>query len=319
MLIRMLDYCLCCFPNYVLILIITWIALGNGGFTDFIKYLFFLQNFNTPHPSFFPEAWSLSIEEWFYLLMPIGLFFSLRIGVKHQRAILFLIISIIVASLFIRYYKFYTYEIETISAWDTIFRKQVINRMDSIMFGVLGAYLNYYHSDLWVRHKKGCLLFGVVLLLLHKLSFLVIGPLNLELNVYYCVYSFSVSSIATLLLLPFLSNYKRGSGKLYTIITIISLISYSMYLINLSLVQQYLVPHFINLIPIPISGLLLEIYTYILYWCITIFVSIIIYKYYESPFTKLRDTSFLTKKHNKKNSLGHQKASLLRRYAFWRR
>lgn len=291
-------------PNYVLILIVTWTALGGGGFTDFIRYLFFFQNLNTPHPSFFPEAWSLSVEEWFYLLVPIGLFVALRIGIKHQSAILTLIISIIVASLFIRYYKFYTYEIEALSTLDIIFRKQVICRMDSIMFGVFGAYLNYYHCDLWLRHKMGCMLLGVALLLLHKLSFLLIDPLNFEFNVYYCVYSFLVSSIATLLLLPFLSNYKRGSGKLYAIITKISLISYSMYLINFSLVQIYLVPNFINLFPVPVSGVLLEIYTYILYWCITIFVSIFIYKYYEIPFTKLRDASFLTTTHNKKNSLG---------------
>lgn len=285
-------------PNYLLILICTWMVFGSEGFTEFIKYLLFLQNFNTPHPSFFPEAWSLSIEEWFYLLMPIGIFFTLKVGVKHQQAILFLIVFIILISLSIRYYKFDTYEVETVRDWDLLFRKQVISRMDSIMFGVLGAYLNYYHGSLWMRHKKRCLIFGIALLSLHKFLFLVRVPLNYELNVYYCVYSFSVSSIGTLLLLPFLSNYKRGSGKLYKIITIISLISYSMYLINLSLVQRFLLPNFINLIPVPISGLLLEIYTYIVYWCITIFVSIIIYKYYEKPFTKLRDASFLTYRHS---------------------
>lgn len=37
------------------------------------SYLFFLQNLKTA-PRFFGESWSLSIEEWFYLLVPLLIF-----------------------------------------------------------------------------------------------------------------------------------------------------------------------------------------------------------------------------------------------------
>ncbi|MEI7616870.1 MAG: acyltransferase [Actinomycetota bacterium] len=63
-------------PNYFLILgILLAIPLLKSGIIahDFNwKYLLFLQNFSGPHPNFFPEAWSLCIEEWFYLLFPIA-------------------------------------------------------------------------------------------------------------------------------------------------------------------------------------------------------------------------------------------------------
>jgi len=57
-------------PAYFLVLIAVLscrlvLFKNTGAFS--IKYLFFLQNFMSPHPHFFPEAWSLSIEEWFYL------------------------------------------------------------------------------------------------------------------------------------------------------------------------------------------------------------------------------------------------------------
>jgi peptidoglycan/LPS O-acetylase OafA/YrhL len=75
-------------PNYLLFLII-YICIGlcytsKVGHWNFeldhskplYYYPFFLQNFLTPINSFFSQSWSLTIEEWFYLTLP--LFFSSR-------------------------------------------------------------------------------------------------------------------------------------------------------------------------------------------------------------------------------------------------
>ena len=43
------------------------------------EYIFFIQNFNKSHPPFFTEAWSLSVEEWFYLIVPVALLLCTRI------------------------------------------------------------------------------------------------------------------------------------------------------------------------------------------------------------------------------------------------
>ena len=284
-------------PNYFLILSITYLALGYGEVRDIYKYFLFVQNLNSPHPKFFPEAWSLAVEEWFYLLIPIGLLLIIKLGIKPKQSILILIILIIVVSIFIRYYKFSTIEIETIRDWDVNFRKQVITRLDSIMFGVLGAFLNQYYYKKWVIYKTQLLILGMILLLLHKFTFVSRDFFNVDLNVYYCVYSFSLVSIATLLLLPFLSNYKHGNGMLYRVVTIFSLTSYSMYLINLSLVQDVILPIFIDVIPVPLYGVSLEIYTYLAYWFITVFGSILLYKYFEVPSIKLRELSIFSRKH----------------------
>src|SRR5580698_7353460 len=43
------------------------------------RYVFFLQNFAHGRTWFLSESWSLSVEEWFYLLFPLGLFAGLRL------------------------------------------------------------------------------------------------------------------------------------------------------------------------------------------------------------------------------------------------
>jgi peptidoglycan/LPS O-acetylase OafA/YrhL len=43
------------------------------GFSEILSHGFFLRNLTGFHMSFFPEWWSLAIEEWFYLLFPAAL------------------------------------------------------------------------------------------------------------------------------------------------------------------------------------------------------------------------------------------------------
>lgn len=279
-------------PNYLLLLTLLFFIRENIDFTLFIKYFFFIQNLNSPHPTFFPEAWSLAVEEWFYFLAPLCLYICLKTGVKVQQSLLLLIISVIVSSICIRYFKFYSFDIETSHAWDSLLRKQVICRMDSIMYGILGAYLNYYHGSIWLRHKKACFFLGISFLLFYKIASISRSFLGLEFNIYFCVYSFTVSSLGSFLLLPYLSVLKSGSGKMHKIITKISLISYSMYLTNLSLVQWYIIPKLNHSIPFPSDSISAQIYKYFMFWSLTILLSIIIFKYYEMPITKLREKRF---------------------------
>ena len=43
------------------------------GFGEGLSHGFFLRNFASFQMTFFPESWSLAIEEWFYLLFPAAL------------------------------------------------------------------------------------------------------------------------------------------------------------------------------------------------------------------------------------------------------
>ena len=62
-------------PLYFVILILVSVLTGYFFNKDFFKYFFLVQKFlpNLIHNDYYPIAWSLSIEEFFYLLFPIFL------------------------------------------------------------------------------------------------------------------------------------------------------------------------------------------------------------------------------------------------------
>ena len=291
-------------PNYFLILILLLIAnflfREDIGFSKTfpLNFFTFTQNLFYKHPNFFPEAWSLSIEEWFYLLMPpiVLLFIFLKRTVKTS--IFIPILGILLTITLFRFYRYSNIPADVLSnftgiEWDLEFRKQVITRLDALMYGLFGAFLQYYYREYWLKYKKRLLCFGLFLFVVIKY---LIDPNVSYGSLYYCVFSFSVTSFATLLLLPFLSDFRYNiAGLLHKSITTISLISYSMYLINLSVVQLLIIRKIIPWDIINNYQILKGGVRYFLFWFLTIFLSMIIYKYFEVPMMNLRDNETVKK------------------------
>lgn len=280
-------------PNYFLILflLIAFSFLYNTGVSiwELKSYFIFSQNLFYRHPSFFPEAWSLSVEEWFYVITPICLFSLIHFfGVKPRKAILLFAFSVLIAALLFRLYRFSITEISSIPEWGLFFRKQVITRLDSLMFGVICAYIQYYAGSAWLKYKKHFLGLGILIFLVER--FTIVSDIVPLTGFYGCVLSFSVLSAATAFLLPYLSDLKKGSGLIHSGITLVSLISYSMYLLNLSVVQ-FNILHKIPWTDLIDNTYAIAIVKYATYWLLTIFGSIILYKYFEIPTTRLRDSA----------------------------
>lgn len=277
-------------PNYFLILV-TLLFL-NFFFTDgfdilnYKRYFIFSQNLLSVHPNFFPEAWSLSVEEWFYLLIPIILIILIKVfHLSIDKSILLTALGIIVLITLFRYYRYSTLSIDKLTEWDSLLRKQVVTRLDSIMYGIVGSYIYYKFKTFWKKNKIHFLLTGIVLFICIKFNLFGFPKLGL----YHCVFYFSAISLATLLLLPFLSDLKNGKGFLFKAITYISLISYSMYLINFILVQKWILG-VINWERIEsFDENLFILLRYASYWIITIVLSLLIYKFFEIPMMNLRN------------------------------
>ena len=276
-------------PNYFLILsvlvVLYYLFINNFTLRGVNRYFFFSQNLYSPQPAwFFPESWSLSVEEWFYLLIPILiLLLSFTFKLSKNKAIVTTAILLIIAVTAFRFYRFLNVSVLDVYDWDLIFRKQVVTRLDSLMFGVIGAYICYYYNTYWLKYKNILFITGIFLLLITQcFSFANFG------SMYYCVFSFSLNGIGVLLLLPYLNDIKHGNGRVYKWVTSVSLMSYSMYLINLSIVRQWLIDT-IHISKSSIHPLLVVALKYGLYWCFTIVLSLLIYKYFEVPTTKLRD------------------------------
>ncbi len=289
-------------PNYFLVLlfIVLYYSLTKKDFhfSSVNLYFVFSQNLFYPHPNFFPEAWSLSVEEWFYLIIPSFIFIIISVfKVIPRKTILISAFSILILVFLFRIYRYSTIDIVSIDQWDIIFRKQVVTRLDSLLYGVLGAYIQHYYSLNWDKNKFPLFISGITLFTIIK--FLSLYKLVAIDSFYMCVLSFSVTSFATLLLLPYLSNLKKGSGMWYKGITVLSLISYSMYLLNLTVVKNIIMKDLIPWDVLSVNPNLIILIKYCTYWTITILGSIIIYKYYEIPLTSLRDKKW-TKKFKKK-------------------
>src|ERR1041385_6257581 len=55
---------------------------------EVLEHGFFFRTLTAYHPSFFPESWSLAIEEWFYLLFPAAIWLGLRLEKRFARVFL---------------------------------------------------------------------------------------------------------------------------------------------------------------------------------------------------------------------------------------
>jgi peptidoglycan/LPS O-acetylase OafA/YrhL len=129
-------------PNYFFVLtflVVSSIIIRGKTPPDLVHFYTFTQNFASPHPPFFGEAWSLSVEEWFYLLIPIPLYFSTKANwLNRNKTILSWIFTVIVACTLFRIFRVFDLDIILRRDLDLNLRKQVLTRMDSLMYGVLG-------------------------------------------------------------------------------------------------------------------------------------------------------------------------------------
>ncbi len=285
-------------PSYFLILSVllslNLIFNEHFKFDQKYNYFIFLQNFNTVHPSFFPEAWSLSIEEWFYLLIPIIFFISLKISSKFQnnRIILYSLIAIITVFTFYRIYRLDHLHILNYMEWDRFFRKQVITRFDSIVYGVIAAYIYKHHYSLWISNKKTFFFIGIFTIILAKILSLFFVS---EIGFYNCVFSFTLLALGTAFTLPYLNNFQTNRNLIYKIITYVSITSYSMYLVNLSIIKSWIINK-INWEDIFSNYYMLISLRYLLFWLLVILFSYILYNFVEFPLNKIIKKRFNVRK-----------------------
>lgn len=284
---------------FVFALLILIYIMYNPAFSVWTlwMYPFFLQNFASPIPMFFTESWSLSVEEWFYLIIPILITLLLKTGkITLKQSIIVVSLLIILLSTTLRLYRYYWFFPNSeLLIYILNIRLQVVTRLDGIMYGVSGAFFNHYYKPEFVKHKKKLVIISFILWIFTGYSRR-FYPENTELyvdSIYWWVIDFNVVGIATLLLLPYLSEWKVEKGFFYKQITKISLISYSMYLLNAGVIQGFILNTFIPWNNYTNNIQLIIVAKYLLFWFLVVTLSILLYKYFELPMMKLRDNDKL--------------------------
>lgn len=263
-------------PNYFLFLLINILFIHfdliKGIINKYIvTYFVFFQNFHKPYDFLFWESWSLSVEEWFYLFFPflIFIFFKLNLYISLKRKFLIVTLMFIVLPLIYRI-CFYQENLD----FDLYYRKLVLTRLDTIGFGILGAYLYNFHNHNWLKNKNTFFVIGAFFLIFMSN----IAYVN---DFFHKTFCFTLTGLSILFLIPKFSSFKDEKIR-FKPFRFISKISYSMYLSHLIILQL-------------ISNLFSpsvyheKILAYLFFWIITILISYFIYNYYEKPLTNLRD------------------------------
>ncbi|AXP81947.1 Acyltransferase family protein [Mariniflexile rhizosphaerae] len=279
-------------PNYFLILILNifLVYVFYGEIVNGISHYFiFLQNFSEEQPNFFTESWSLSIEEYAYIVGPCLLYFLVLISKGIPKHLLYLCVTVLIilcVTLF-RYHFHVNNVISSGQQWSHQLRKVVIYRVDSIYYGFIGAYFFMYFKPIWERYKKHLFYLAFVIFIgLHTIIFVYhISPENTSL--FYNIFYLPIVSISLLLFFPLATSLKNES-ILKSKITKISILSYAIYLINYSIVLLS-IQYFID---VSQASFIIKIVILFMYWLLSYQLSYLLFVYFERPTTNLRDKNF---------------------------
>ncbi|RZK55363.1 MAG: acyltransferase, partial [Hymenobacter sp.] len=275
-------------PAYLVVLggvAAAWAAQGQLP-AEAWRYFCFSQNLTTPHPVFFPEGWSLAVEEWFYLLFPVTLLVLAGLTQNRRVALAGTILLFLVLPLVFKYYQYQQGQGLDAARWDAYYRRVVAARLDAIALGVLACYLQHYHAGLWRNLRRPGLALAAGLL---AVTFLYpkLGPNVLFYNVWLRPL---LEGLTVLLVLPFFSQLRcQHYTPAMRGLTLLSLISYSMYLLNKSVLIKLVLTPLAQSVLTPHLGAAGWLVAYALYWVLLLGGALLLYTYVEVPFMQLRE------------------------------
>ena len=247
-------------PLYIIMLFVVSALTGELFSKDFFKYLFLVQK---TFPEFitndyYPVAWSLSIEEFFYFLFPIYLILYKK--TSALRLVIYFIIFLM--SVKILFY-------DNLSA--EFLRTGTLLRLDSIALGFL---LSIFFSRI-INYKK-IVFFLSFLLIIIFINFKSYFFNNESLNTLYFIFLAQFLSITLVISFCNLEIIINKSKLIKGLCSIIANQTYSVYLFHL------IIMHFLIM---STSSYINNLFTYLL---LLFIVSFITFKYFERPILSLR-------------------------------
>ncbi len=274
-------------PNYYLVLILNIIiALLIGYSIDgWAAYFVFFQNFIDYKINFFTESWSLSVEEWTYLLIPFVFLFSWKVF-KTNKKVSF-IITVLVSIFFFHVLRYFVYLENTFSdmtTWNLNLKSLTIYRIDSILFGFITSWLHMFYKEILQKNKVYMFIISLHLFLFQFVIMNVLGFDIITTPLYYKVFYFTLTSLTVFLALPFFI-YWNSTIKVFEKPTqFISKISYSIYLLHYSIITA-LMKYVITNFNLQFSNSIIIVS----YLFVTILTSYLLYRFFEKPIMDLRD------------------------------
>ena len=255
-------------PLYYFVLIAKMVIYGNPYGWKIIAYFLFLQA-NVVGIKYLPVSWSLVVEEWFYIFLPIALFIVVKLGVKFTRYLnyLLLIIVLVFTARFL---------------WNYFGKGVIIYQFDCLIIGVVFAYIKMTMNEMYER-LKGPLFFLIGLCSTIYLALLSENIHHLPMIApFYKVTWCLLLSVSVSFMIPFIESNSiinvelKKVRPIYYIFTWTSILTYSIYLLHMELFR----------IPVWHLGIFtLPVQIFLLYT-----ICLIVYALFESPMLSLRES-----------------------------
>jgi peptidoglycan/LPS O-acetylase OafA/YrhL len=189
------------------------------------SYALLVQNAVTPmpHSGWFGPTWSLTIEEWSYLALPLLAFVAFR---RARRPVLMAALVLIAIGIVARLIIGLAGHVVTLADWDALIRKIVVVRADAVAYGVLAAvFVRSFDARRWKYHllAAGILLIGVVVILTVHVELLP-GPFG-----WFVL--FPLRGVGFALLMPWLTD--APAPRVFAApVRFVARISYCLYLVH---------------------------------------------------------------------------------------
>jgi len=260
----------------------------------YMKYLFFIQNFDFKHYEFFSVSWSLAIEEWFYLLLPLFLViinkkqnFLKKLSARKDNLYIDLIKLIVFITL-IRFWYVLLYN----PGVDVGLRTFIPVRFDALLIGVLFACFKINNRQIFDKflNKKVIIINFTLLTIVTLWLSCTLLMSTYSLNILFLkIFSWSILSFSFINLIIFFEHNTFINNKLSNFSLVknfferTSIYSYSIYLFHgfiLDFYSKYM--HLFNNSQKTFLLLPLSIITIYL-------VSAFLYRYIEKPIMDLRE------------------------------
>lgn len=275
-------------PLYLLVitgLVILRYSFTHVGFIFPWREFVFFQNFYYPEADpyyFYPEGWSLAVEEWFYFLVPAIVFichllFSKLINKKQL--LLIVIVSIIIGSTSLRVYRAFLSPDMDVYTWNIWFYKIVLLRLDTIMFGFLAAFIRYYYRPFWGSIKN----ISFYLFLAGMAITIVFHTVWRDNSLWLKTFFLTQTGIIMMLWLPKLDSMKTGKGFWLKFITYLSKLTFALFLLNRTPILKSMMQLF------PAKTLSMALAEYLLYFILVFASATLFHKYLEQPVMAFRE------------------------------
>ena len=249
-------------PLYVIILIVVSALTSELLSHDFFKYIFFVQKvipgFITN--DYYPVAWSLSIEEFFYLFFPLLIVLFNKKNIIKNTVIIFFTIAI---------FKYFL----TNNFDSNFYRTGTLLRFDAILLGFL---IRHFFNNLIKFKYLLLIIFLSVFILYFQGQNYIISHQEQNLIKYIFILTLQLLSVLLLILFTFLEPIISKNDFMKNFSLLLSRQTYSIYLMHII---------FIYLLDKTEFSLLVS---NIIYLPSLFVVSYLIFNYIEKPLLSMR-------------------------------